>query len=231
MNPIKSSPPEDTGLFVSANDWPSLRTNPAFVELIRLARVVNSLTLSYPPLLASLEDQSPRARRERFAAMLNAAALLHEGLHTAQSLGQHFRELRQYREEFAVLFSDPELRKFRAEVLDKIRDELVFHFDRGSLAAGLSRFPDGETQVAVTARREWSQGEIYFDIADDALLGYLFGDAPSEAEYLDRVANLLERTTDLFNRFMRAAHRLIPAALYEMGCYTKAVARPLPPKP
>lgn len=220
---------QDTGLFVSAGDWPRLRSDPAFVELIRLARVVNSLTLSYPPLLATLEDQSPRARRERFAAMLNAAALLHEGLHTAQGLAKHFRGLPQWKEEFASLLRDPKVNEFRTRVLKKIRDELVFHFDRDALATGLSHFPDGETQVAVTARNEWTYGEIYFDMADDALLGYLFGDAPTEADYHTRVAHLLENTTDLFNRFMRASHRVIPAALEKMGCYAKSVARPLPP--
>ena len=55
---------------------------------------------------------------------------------------------------------------------------------------------------------------------------YLFGDAPDEDEYLRRVGDLIERTTDLFNRFTRAAHRLIPAALQEMGCYAKSVERP-----
>lgn len=220
----------DTAIFASAATWTTLRQSPAFVELVRLARVVNSLTLSYPPLLGSLEDQSPRARRERFAATLNAAALLHEGLHTGQGLAQHFRDLPQYKEEFAAIFADSEVRHFRSDVLDKIRDELVFHFDRDSLTAGLSHFPDGETMIAVTAGTEWSHGETYFEIADDALLGYLFGDAPDEAEYQRRVAELIERTTDLFNRFTRAAHRLIPAALRQMGCYAKPVERPSAPE-
>lgn len=221
---------QDTAIFASGATWASLRQNPAFIELVRLARVVNSLTLSYPPLLGSLEDQSPRARRERFAAMLNAGALLHEGLHTAQGLGQHFRELSQYKEEFAGMFSDPEVRQFRADVLDKIRDELVFHFDRDSLAEGLSHFSDGETMITVTAGTEWSFGETYFELADDALLAYLFGDAPDEKEYQRRVADLIERTTELFNRFTRAAHRLIPAALRQMGCYAKSVERPAAPE-
>jgi hypothetical protein len=220
----------DTAIFASASTWAGLRQNPAFIELVRLARVVNSLTLSYPPLLSSFEDQSPRARRERFAAMLYAGALLHEGLHTAQGLAQHFRNLPQYKEEFAAIFSDPEVTQFRSNVLDRIRDELVFHFDRDSLAVGLSHFPDGETMITVTAGTDWSHGETYFELADDSLLAYLFGDAPDEKEYQRRVADLIERITQLFNRFTRAAHRLIPAALRDMGCYTKSVERPLAPE-
>ena len=164
---------QDTAIFAPAAAWKTLRQNPAFIELVRLARVLNSLTLSYPPLLGPLEDQSPRARRERFAAMLNAAALLHEGLHTAQGLARHFRGLPQYKEEFAVIFNDPEVRRFRGDILDKIRDELVFHFDRDSLARGLSHFPEGETIIAVTSGTGWSHGETYFELADDALLAIL----------------------------------------------------------
>jgi hypothetical protein len=218
---------EDQGVYASAERWAALRTEPAFVELLRLARVTNSLTLAYPPILASLEDQSPRARRERFAAILYAAALLHEGLHTAQGLGQHFRRMPQYREGFAAIFADPIVRAFRSSTLDRIRDELVFHFDRDSLAVGLTYFPEGEVLIATAP--DFQQGEIYFDIADDALLGYLFGDAPTEEVYLQRVTYLIEQVTLLFNRFMRAAHSLIPAALREMGCYIKPVARPSPP--
>jgi hypothetical protein len=162
--------------------------------------------------------------------MFHAAALLHEGLHTAQGLAQHFRDLPQYKEEFANIFRDTEIRRFRTDVLDTIRDELVFHFDRDSLVKGLSHFPDGETMIAVTAGTDWSHGETYFELADDALLAYLFGDAPDEKEYLRRLAELLEQTTDLFNRFTRAAHRLIPAALRQMGCYGKPTVRPLPPE-
>jgi hypothetical protein len=221
------SPLQDRGVYASAERWKALRVDPAFIELLRLARATNALTLAWPPLLASLQDQSPRARRERFAAFFYAAALLHEALHVAQSLGQHFRELPQYKVGFAAIFADKEVTALRSDLLDRIRDRLVFHFDRECLAAGLQHFPEGETLIA--SAPDFMQGEIYFDIADDALLAYLFGDAPTEVEYLARVARLMEQGTLLFRRFMRAAHSLIPAALREMGCYIKPVDRPLPP--
>ncbi|CAG0977210.1 hypothetical protein GPROT1_02015 [Gammaproteobacteria bacterium] len=225
-----SLPIVDEGIFVSADRWRELRGDPAFVELMRLARVANALSLFYPPILASLEDQSPRARRERFAAMFYAAALLHEGLHTAQGLGRYFRDLPQYKDEFAAIFDDPVVRSYRSEVLDRIRDELVFHVDRDALAAGIQQFPEGETLIATFPEGDWSQGQVYFDLADDAVLGYLFGHSATEAEFSARVVELLERVTELFNRFMRAAHRLVPAALIHMGAYKKASERPMPPE-
>jgi hypothetical protein len=218
---------EDQGVYTSAERWATLRTEPTFVELLRLARVTNSLTLVYPPILASLEDQSPKARRERFGATLYAAALLHEGLHAAQGLGQHFRHMPQYQEGFAAIFADPIVGAFRSSTLDRTRDELVFRFDRDPLAVGLTRFAAGEMLIATAP--DFQQGETSFAIADDAVLGYLFGDAPTEEVYLQRVTYLIKQVTLPFNRFMRAAHSLIPAALREMGCYIKPVSRPSPP--
>lgn len=217
----------DKGVYASAELWRELRHDPAFVELIRLARVTNSLALAYTPLLSPLDDQSPRTRRDRFSALVYAGALLHEGMHVAQGLGRHFRTLPQYKAGFAVLFGDKAIRTFRSNVLDKLRDELVFHFDRDALSAGLSQFPDKET-LLLTAP-DFQQGLIHFDVADDALLGALFGDAGTEQEYLERVTLFLEGTSSLFNRFMRAAHSLIPAVLLQMGCYIKDTPRPLPP--
>jgi hypothetical protein len=224
-----NSPTMDTGLYLSASDWARVRTDPAFVELVRLARVVNQLTLCFPPLMASLDDQSPRARRERAAAIVFAAALLHEGLITAEGLARHYRELTQYKEEFAPLFGDPQVQAFRASTIGRIRNELVFHVERDTIAQGLAAFPAGETLVATTAERDWSHGQIYFDIADDALLGALFGDAETPAAYFERVGEMFDSTSALLKRFMRASHRLIPAALHSLGAYTKPTERPSPP--
>jgi len=221
------SPIQDRGVYVSAERWQTLRSDPAFIELVRLARATNQLTLAWPPLLATLDDQSPKARRERFAAFFYAVALMHEALHMAQSLGKYFRDLPQYKAGFGGIFADQEIGLLRTTIMDRIRNRLVFHFDRDSLAEGLSHFPQGETLIATAP--DFQQGEIYFDLADDALLGYLFGDASTETEYVARVARVMEQGTHLFQRFMRAAHSLIPAALKQMGCYLKPVDRPAPP--
>lgn len=219
----------DTGLFILAADWRRIREDPSFVELVRLMRIVNQLSLSYPPLLATLEDQSPRARRERASAIVFAAALLQEGMRTAEGLAQYFRGLAQYREEFAPLFSDPKVQAYRANVLGRVRDELVFHVDRATIAEGLARFPAGDVHVASTLESDWSQGQIYFEIADDALFGALFGNAESAERYTDQLRELVEGTTELFTRFTTAAHRLIPAVLAQLGCVSRPIVRPVPP--
>jgi hypothetical protein len=214
----------DKGVYASAEVWASIRSNAAFIELVRLARITNALALAYPPVLVSLEDQSPSARRDRFVAMAYAGSLIHEGLIVAQSLGKHFRDLKQYKEGFAELFGDEKVKRFRTQTLDRLRDELVFHVDRDSVAEGLQRFPEGETLIATAT--EFRQGEIYFDLADEIVLGYLFGQAETQEQYFAEVGTFIEQIADLLNRYMRASHSLIPAALREMGCYVKPFRRP-----
>ena len=215
---------DDKGLYASAKRFGALRSDPAFVEIVRLARVTNALAFAYPPLLVTLEDQSPSARRDRFAAMAYAGALLHEGLHVAQGLGKHFRHLPQYKAGFAKLLGDRKVATFRKEVLDKLRDELVFHFDAKSVATGLTKFPEEETLIA--SMSDARHGNIYFDFADEVVLGYLYGDAESPEEYLAHVAKFIEEIAEMLNRYMSAAHSLIPAALRKMGCTMKPFTRP-----
>lgn len=214
----------DRGLYASKKRFGRLRSDPAFVEIVRLARVTNALAFAYPPLLITTEDQSPSARRDRFAAMAYAGALLHEGLHVAQGLGKHFRELPQYKAGFAKLLGDRKVSTFRKEVLNKLRDELVFHVDAKSVAAGLLNFPEEETLIA--SMSDSRHGNIYFDFADEVALGYLCGNAETAEEYTANISTFIEQVAEMLNRYMAAAHSLIPAALRKMGCTIKPFTRP-----
>jgi hypothetical protein len=147
------------------------------------------------------------------------AALLKEGLHTARSLGKWFRDLPHYQEGFGAIFRDPKVQELESATLSRIRDELVFHFDRNAVAIGLSRFPPREFVIATYPEESGPTfGETYFDAADDAVLSYLFGDAPSREEYEARVSDFMDGVTDLLKRFLFSSHRLIAKGLLELGC-------------
>lgn len=218
--PSMDMPTAYTGVYASAKDWPALRNAPQFVEIMRLARIVNSLGLAYHPFVSDLEDNSPGTRRDRFAAFTYSAALMHEGLRTAEGLAKHFRHLKEYRDGFQKIFADRSVQELRSTLLGPIRNKIVFHFDLEAIATGLDRFPDEENLIA-TLSNPPQQGEIYFDAADDASLGFLFGDADTKEDYNQRLSEFIEENSALFKRFMRASHSLIPVALAELGCYKK----------
>jgi len=215
----------ETQIVADAETWARMRREPQFIELMRLARVANSLTLAYPPIFIPHSDQSPRARRTRFAGLFYSAALMKEALDTARSLGKWFRDKRQYREGVGSILADPKVQAFESDIADKIRDELVFHFDREAMAVGLARLPGEETIIGSFPATGPEIGETHFDIADEAVLAYLFGDVPSSDEYLARIAQFMDDNTDLLTRFLAGAHRLIAIGLVDYGCMQRTVDR------
>jgi hypothetical protein len=223
--PAEPSTPDDVQIFAPEADWPRIRDEPRFLELMRLARVANSLALAYKPLMVPVEDQSPEARRERFVGLFYAAGLLWEGLRTAESLGKWFRDLPQFQQGFGELFKDPDVRTLRTTLLDPIRNQVVFHFDRDAVALGLARLPMHDVVVATYPGTGPSFRETYFDVADNAVLNFLFGDSASDDEYLRRLSDFMLGVGTLLQRYQMASHRLVAAGLVQLGCKRRSVRR------
>lgn len=221
---------KDFQIFAPADVWGRIRHEGRFVELMRLGRAANSLSLAWPFFTAPLDDLSPTARRGRFAALFYTAALLNEGMRAAESLGKWYRDTPQYKEGFGALSADPAIRSLRSSLLARVRNELVFHFDREPVASGLQRMPDLDWVILSYAEETGpTHGETYFDAADDAVLGYLFGDAATDEEYVARLGDFMSEVTDFLDRFLTASHRLIAIGLIELGCEKRRVERPVEP--
>ena len=210
-------------IVADADTWNRMRREPQFVEIMRLARVANSLTLAYPPMFIPDTDQGPRARRTRFAGVFDSAALLKEGLHTARSLGKWYRDKPQYREGVGAILADPRVSAFESEIASKIRDELVFHFDRDAMAIGLERLASDETIIGSFPATGPEIGETHFDIADEAALAYAFGDVATSEEYMARITSFMDDNADLLTRFLIGGHRLIAVVLFDYGCMRREV--------
>ena len=219
---------KDFQIFAPAAEWKRIRGEPRFIELMRLARAANSLALAWPFLAGDIGDESPNARRGRFAALFYTAALLTEGLRTAEALGKWYSDTTQYQEGFGALLSDAKLKSFQTTLLIRIRNEVVFHFDRQSMAAGLERLPDVDWVILSYAEDTGpTHGETYFDAADDAVLSYLFGDAVTDKEYVARLSDFMSEVTGFLDWFLTASHRLIAVGLIELGCAKRRVERPI----
>jgi hypothetical protein len=223
-------PLTDIEIVAPHDRWPTIRDDPRFIEIMRLARATNALGLAYGPLAHSLVNQSPSARRERFAAFVYVAALLKEALDTAQSLGKWFRETVQYQEGFGALLRDPAVRQLRSNDLDSLRDKLVFHFDRDAIAKGLGTFPlHGDVRILSYPDDGPKFGETYFDAADDAVLGFLFGDSASDEEYYAKIEAFMGQVSDLLHSYIKSSHSIIAIALLQLGCRKKLMVRPVYP--
>ena len=196
--------------------------DPRFHLIITLGRVVNALTLSRLPLLRPVKWQSPRVRRERQAAFVYAAAVLYEGLRVAVALATHYRRHPKWSTTFGPILADAELRKMRQRYLKPLRDKTAFHFDIDVTREALTAIENEE--LIVVSGRGAAPHDIYFDLSDDVMLVRLFA-RDGHRPHLPDLERFMNQTSDLFTRFMHAAHRFMPAVLAEFG------VRRRPPRP
>ena len=154
-------------------------------------------------------------RRERFAALLYTGALLHEGLRLAESLAGHFRRLPQFVTGFTPILADPTVQRLRKRYLKPLRNKVAFHFDAAVPEISLPRLKNSAYVFA--CGRGNATADIYFELADDVVTDFLLGSSATDEEYLRKFEEFAVGTSELYKRFMIASHRLIPAALKELG--------------
>jgi hypothetical protein len=193
----------------------ALRSDRRVQSLLSLARVTNALTLGRWALLAPLKWQSPRMRRERYAALLYTGALLHEGLRFAESLARHFKHLPQFSAGLAPIIADSSVQRLRKRYLKPLRNKIAFHFDAVVPLTSLPRLKNSGFVFA--CGRGNATADIYFELADDVVTDYLLGSSSTDEGFVRKFEEFAVGTSELYKRFMIASHRLIPAALKELG--------------
>lgn len=214
-------PTRDWEVFIPSAQFERLKSDKRMHALIGLGRITNALSLGYASIMAPVDYSSPRSMRERSGAFLYTGAMLAEGLHFAQALGQYFRDLPQYQNGFAKILGDPEVKRLRSRYLKPLRDKATFHFDLDVVPEALGRM---QFKDYVLARgRGKTACQIYFPLADDVVHAFLVGPHKDDAEYLKKLEEFMMGSSELYGRFMRAAHPLIPAALLTMGALRRTV--------
>ena len=209
---------------MTRTDFDRVRSDPRLPPLLALSRCLNSLRYSQTALMRPLEYQTPRARRERFAAFFYAGALLFEGVTIAEQLGKHFRALPAYRDHMKPVLANPSFTKLRSTMLKKLRDKTVFHFDEDVAATVLAHLDLKE--YVFSSGKGRAAGDIYHELGDEVVVHYLIGKTDTEAEFLGKLDDFMTEVTRLFTDFTSAAERLIPEVLSEMGWHLKPSPRP-----
>jgi len=214
----------DWELYLTAEQFMQIRTDPRLGAIMSLGRVANALTLVAPAVRQPLDWNIPRVRRERTAALFYIGALLHEGLRVSETLGAHFRHLPEYRL-FIAIQQDPDVVDLRRRLLKPLRDKAVFHFDPG-VPGMIPELTTTEDVILVSGQGP-EVGFTYIDFADTMVLHYLLDLQPaSQVSVWAVLSELMGRSTRLYTSFIIAAHSLMPPALRELGVRQ----RTLPPR-
>ena len=145
-----------------------MKTDERFLNLLTLARLLNALRFCQQPVIEARTSNKPSASRQRINSFLFASSVLYEGFILVENLGQYFRDAESFRNGFAVLLKDKNVKHLRATVLKRMRNKFVFHFDRNMTLEALKEFELPNYRFATGFGK--ASGELYYGLADEAVM-------------------------------------------------------------
>lgn len=201
----------------SKETFDRLKTNDCFLALLTLARVVNALRFCQKAAIDAKTVEGPAGARSKINSFLFAASVLYEGFLTVQKLAVHFKDFDSYRNGFGVLLKDKDIQFLRQAVLQRMRKKFVFHFDRDVANESFEHFELPFYKFASGVGK--ASGEMYFGLADEAVVNYLL--RPADNEPYESIKNryevILKDTTRLMGRFTASAEQLMAEVMDNMG--------------
>lgn len=205
---------------LSKEEFERVKQDERFWAILTLARILNALRFVQLAGLSAESNDTPYTQRQRLNSFLFLGAILYDGLIFARSLGKHFREFPEFKDGFGRLFEDREVRDFSDNMLSKLRNKFVFHFDK-DVAPEAIRSLD-LTQYVFASGADRHTGTVHYWLADVASLFCLLDqdNGVSIGDLQAWFTNLIHRTTDLSGRFGTAAEELIAAAMEGLGAGT-----------
>ena len=204
---LHSRSPRNSSLFLWLRSFRSAKSNLNLSE--------NSVKFFY----ANPKDAGvpAGARSQRINSFLFTSSVLYEGFLTVERQGKAFKDLDSYRNGFGVLLKDKSVQSLRQSVLQRMRNKFVFHFDRDVAKEAFDHFQLPEYKFASGIGK--ASGEMYFGLADEAVMNYLMQPANNEPDesVKARYKKIVQETTQLMGRFTESSERLMADAIEGMG--------------
>lgn len=207
--------PERWEVYISKEEFERLRTDPRFVSLLPLARIVNGLKFCFQVLIEHGHSETPAGTRQHINAFLFACGVLYEGLKIANTLGKQHNERAAFRNGFGKLLKSKDTRQLKDTVLNSVRNKLVFHFDEDVAPSVLENL-DLERYAFATADGDQS-GAVYYNLADEIAINFIIGEPGSKDEE-DRIfRETLRIISKVITEFVSSADSLIADALKDLN--------------
>jgi hypothetical protein len=199
----------------------ALKSDERFLGLLTLARFTNAIRFCQQPAISASKSDSPAASRQIINSFLYASAVLYEGFPIVKRLEKHFHDLDSFKKGFGTLLKDEKVKMLKEAVLKRMRDKFVFHFDGDVAKDALKNFKLPNYKFASCLGN--SHGEMYFSLADEAVMNYILKREPTESddEFMKRLQKLIKDVTELMENFALAVDSLMAEVLPSMGWSAK----------
>lgn len=216
----KSGDSREVQLFIDANGFERLRHDPALHRVLTLARIVNTIRFAEVAVVTRGPEDTPSATRQSSSAGFYIGALLWEALEFADRLGKEFRDSPAFREHLAPLLKDPEVRRLRSGILQRLRNQAVYHHDDGVIPAGLGLVRNGDVVLMSTAGL--TRRDAYYDLADIAVMHFALDGPQDVHEWAATASEVLQDIVRAAIRFAAAADHLIAEYAKRTGWRVRA---------
>ena len=199
----------------------TLKKDTKFFNILALARFINALRFCQQPAIDANISNRPSASRQSINSFLFASAVLYEGFILVEKLGKYFKDYDSFKNGFAVLLRDSEIKKLRQSFLYRMRNKFVFHFDYKIMSESLEDFEISNYRFVTGFGK--SSGELYYGLADEVVMNYLLQpqDSDTDDELNTKLRSMMKDITALMGQFTEAAERLITEVLISMGWTAK----------
>jgi hypothetical protein len=209
--------------YLTRSQFTVLREDACFRRILTLGRIVNSIRFVEGAIVAVRGRMDGASVRQRVSGMLYLSALLQEALAFSVRIGKDFRDWPSYRDKLAPLLSDPATRMLRANALDRLRDQAVYHHDDIVVDESVSEMVADEYVLMSGLGR--LRGEAYYDFSDLIVVHYAIRPSGDPAAIIAASSQFFPQITRLAVRFAAAADELVAEAFQRFKVrYREAVA-------
>ncbi len=209
-------------VFCDEEGFSSIRDNPEFHRVMTLARIVNSIRFVEVAIVTRGTPETPSATRQTSGAFFYLAALLFEGLNFADRLGEYFKDSSTFRNCFVPLLKDPQVRELRSGLLSQLRNQAVYHHDDAVIPAGLKLIR--EKEYVFTSMQGPSRREVYYDLADIAVMHFGLETPQTTSEFAEQTAAVFQSVTRVAVQFAHCADELIREYILATGWHGRVVS-------
>ena len=201
----------------------ALTKSEPFWSLMRLARHVNALRFGQAALFHANGDDGPIGRRARPSSFFYNGSVLFEALALVPELRKHHSTNPYWERSFGRFGSDAEVRALAAQGTDlhRLRNHVGFHVldivpERSLPSLDL---PD----YILASGHGFTQGQVYYDLADTIALHYLLGAPKSFDAFIAAFSDRGATITALLMDYLEASDIFLPRAFEALGLTIRIV--------
>ncbi|MFX0207879.1 MAG: hypothetical protein ACFFDT_17960 [Candidatus Hodarchaeota archaeon] len=188
---------------------PNIKNEDKFINAIQLGRIIGAINYN-KILYAEISKDKEINTSLQLYLLLNLAALVYEGIKKFKNSKSDFENLNFYKENLdkieIILNEANDTKSFTNTVLERIRNRIAFHFDKGVIKEVIEQFVDDSLKenkevVLISGKSELVKDTTYL-LADNMNINYILksinGNEKSEREKFKILCKSLIELSELF---------------------------------